>query len=80
MLDLKVNVPKFYSILYLKVMVSGSSALFMPITSITLSTVDACMTDRSVYRKLSIFFRIHRDQKFCPVKYKIKKRPGPNEQ
>lgn len=65
-------------------MVSGSSGLFMPITSITLSTVDALMNDRSVYEKLSIFFfffRIHRDQKFCPVKYKIKKkRTGPKEQ
>lgn len=68
-------------------MVSGSSGLFMPITSITLSTVDAFMTDRPVYKKLSIFFGIHRDQKFCPAKYKInkknvrkKKRTGPKEQ
>lgn len=60
----------WHIVTHLKVMVSGSSGLFMPITSITLSTVDAFMTDTSVHKKLSIFFRIHRDQKFCPVQYK----------
>lgn len=47
----------WHIVTHLKVMVSGSSGLFMPITSITLSTVDAFMTDTSVHKKLSIFFR-----------------------